>query len=754
MSTDLAKLVVRLEAEIGKYSENLDKAERKLSKFADSSEKRFQKLAGGVAAFFTVDRLKAWGDHILENADSLGKLSERSGISTESLSKLQYAFKTNNVEAESFVAILKGLNGSLAESQDAKSEAAAAFRALGIETKTATGEIRKADDVLLDIADRFASYEDGANKSALATALLKKQGEAAIPALNGGAEGLKRLGDEAVRVGAVISDDLAKAADEFNDRADRLKTTLIDGVGNRIASQLLPNLNKLGEALEGDGQKLQLLDTLASAGVFALQVLTDVVLGAGTSFAKLGNAIGATAAAAVQASQFNFKEAGEIWRQATEDNLALEAQYQKARKAIWEKGGADVLQEVEVTAKKIKDEAPNLAGGKALGEATQKAIDKLRDMQRTLEEQVSAFGLGDAAALKYRLTIGNLKDEVTAAGAAGEGLADSIIKQAEALEHLKNAKEIADALADVNAQILDLQGNSAEAAIAQLDAKNAELVKKLRAEGDTAGLKQLDTLTKLVVAQADFNDLAQKAERIQADLDRAEQRLSNSRETGAITDIDYQHQLSALRQQAVLDLQAINAEQQKIADTTGNPEQIENVKRLGAAIDDLAAQSELAGAAIRKGFESSFADALKTTIKNIHDADDAFKAFIDSVIDQLLELAVQQTTQQIFQGIFGGTSSSAGGFFNVLGSIFGGGAATGRDVTEGMAYRVNENTPNSEWFIPDTSGRVVPADKLGGMSVNQKFVIQAPRGTVTRQTQLQVAATAATGIARASRRNN
>lgn len=754
--TDLAKLVVRLEAEIGKYQANLEKAEKQLSKFTDRADNMLGNLAGAFAAFFTVDRLRQWGQQIVENADQVGKLSQRSGIAVEELSKLLYTFDQGGINAEAFTGILRKLNDSLSDAAgNAKSEAAVAFRAMGIEVKDATGRIRSADVVLADIADRFASYQDGANKSALATALLGKQGEAAIPILNGGAEGLRKMGEEAERLGAVISGDLAQQAAQFNDQLDRLSTLLIEGIGNRVAAELLPTLNDLGAQFEDTADQSLLLERVSSAVATAIKGLTDIGLGASTSFVKLGNAIGGTAAAAVAVAEGDFKRAGQIIDEVTKDNLAIEAEYQKAREALWKEGGEEVLREIQITAKRIQEEAPNLAGGKALEDAAKKAIDTLTDLQSKLNEQVATFGMSESAVLKYRLQMGDLVDEIKAAGPAGEQLAESLIKQSEALERLKNAKEVADALAEINAQILQLQGNTAEAEIAEFDRKNAELVTQLRAQGNEEGLRQIETLTKLKVAQADFNETIQRAAEIQAELSRTEDRIRNSREAGAISELTMQKELSDARKQAAEDLAAVNAEQQLIAQQAGNPALIEQTKRLAGEIENLKAQSDLLGQSIREGFEDRFSGSLKMLVKDIRNAGDAFQSFIQGVADQLLELATQQLTQQIL-GAFStmGGGGSGGNWFTTLAGAFGGGRASGGDVQPGMAYRINENTPNSEWFVPGRSGTVVPAHKMGGQQVQQTFILQAPAGTVSRQTQLQLGAEAAKGLQTAQRRNN
>lgn len=751
--TDLAKLVVRLEAETAKYQAELEKANSQLSKFAKDQDSLFGKLAGTFAAFFTIDKLKDWGEHVLETADHVGKLSERTGITTESLSKLIYAFGQSSVSGESFTTMLRKLNQNLSEAAgNAKSDAAVAFKAMGIDIKDATGRVITADVALAKIADRFTTYADGANKSALATALLGKTGEEAIPALNGGADALKRLGDEAESVGAVISGDLAKQAEEFNSRLTRLKTLLVDGIGNRIAAELLPNLNALGEEFEGTANKSLILQKASEGAAELIRGLTFIALEGSSEILQLGNAIGAVAAAVVAAVQGDFRRAGEILKAGEEDNNQIAEETQKAAAAIWRKGGDEVVKEVQITARKIKDEAPNIAGGKELEEAARRAIEKLKGVSDQIGMQAATFDMGQTAIVKYRLEIGDLADDVKAAGEAGQKFAQQIVAQARALEGLQVAKQ----LEDINQQIEELKGNTAEATLAEFDRKNAKLFTELRRAGNDAGIKQLETLTKLIVAQADFNELQQKASRVEGDLSRAEQDINNAREEGSISELKAEQMLSEARQKAADDLKGIADEQLKIAEQSGNPELIEQAKQAAAEIANLQHQARMFGDSIKKDVTDSLSDSLKDLVKNIHNAGDAFDSFIQSVADQLLALATKQLAEQIV-GAFdslGSDSSGGGGFFAKLAGAFAGGKAEGGDVMPGMAYKVNEKTANSEWFMPKVAGSIVPAHGLGGQSVQQNFMIQAPKGTVSRETQLQIGAQAARGLQQANRRNN
>jgi len=87
-----------------------------------------------------------------------------------------------------------------------------ALKALGVSAVVVRGQIRSAEQVLLDLADKFAAMPDGATKAALALRLFGKEGVGIIPFLNQGREGLTALKEEVLYLGLVKSEDVARAA--------------------------------------------------------------------------------------------------------------------------------------------------------------------------------------------------------------------------------------------------------------------------------------------------------------------------------------------------------------------------------------------------------------------------------------------------------------------------------------------------------------------------------------------------------------
>lgn len=86
---------------------------------------------------------------------------------------------------------------------------------------------------------------------------------------------------------------------------------------------------------------------------------------------------------------------------------------------------------------------PAAAGGDdEEDEAATKARESLAKLNEQLRQQVETFGAADSEVLRYRLTLGDLADDVAKLGPEGEKLAASIVDQASALERLDAQKEV------------------------------------------------------------------------------------------------------------------------------------------------------------------------------------------------------------------------------------------------------------------------------------------------------------------------
>ena len=178
---------------------------------------------------------------VANTADELANLAQKTGVSVEALSALTYVAQMSDNDLQGLVKGLQRLSVAMFDTQVQGEEGSAALKALGVSAVDASGQIRPTEQVLLDLADKFANMPDGADKAALAMKLFGKEGMSLIPLLNQGRAGITALMEEAERFGLVINSQTAQSAELLNDNLDRLRG-MLEGVQRQIGAAVIPVL--------------------------------------------------------------------------------------------------------------------------------------------------------------------------------------------------------------------------------------------------------------------------------------------------------------------------------------------------------------------------------------------------------------------------------------------------------------------------------------------------------------------------------
>jgi hypothetical protein len=255
----IGKLAVQITADTTGLDSGLKSAEKAAADFnarigsLASNLATIAPLAIAAGAAFAYNMARALAD----SADKLDELSQRIGISVEDLTRLQWAAKMSGASNETLTASLQKLSLNMANSKDPANEAATAFKALGIDVLNTDGTMRSQLEIMNEVADAFAGFKDGANKTAIAVQLFGRSGAELIPMLNGGSEAIKALALESDKLGNTLSTSTAKAAAEFNDHLDRMAARA-SSAAKAIATPLLQNLNLLFAALDRGADRASL----------------------------------------------------------------------------------------------------------------------------------------------------------------------------------------------------------------------------------------------------------------------------------------------------------------------------------------------------------------------------------------------------------------------------------------------------------------------------------------------------------------
>src|SRR5699024_3721020 len=160
------------------------------------------------------------------------------------------------------------------------SRQAEALKTLGVSAYDAAGELKTADQMLVDLAERFSELEPGARKTGLVLDLFGQQlGQKVIPFLNKGREDIEELTNEARSFGLIVHNEAAQDAGQLNANLDNSAdlasgrfiakldrmNSILNGASVRLDSEYLPVISKFVElAVEAARQTDDVLSSVPS----------------------------------------------------------------------------------------------------------------------------------------------------------------------------------------------------------------------------------------------------------------------------------------------------------------------------------------------------------------------------------------------------------------------------------------------------------------------------------------------------------
>jgi phage-related protein len=316
---------------IAKLRQGLDGA----ASGADRATGAFSKLkgiggmVGGVlrqlAPALTVAGFAAFAKGVIDSADALGKMRDRTGVSVNMLDKFRQAANLSDTSLEGVEKGLTTLTRSMNSAANGTGAQAEMFKRLGIEIKDQDGNLRNVGDVFLDLSDALKGLPNETERLAAAQVLLRGSGSELLPML--------LMGKDAILdFKSAMTDEVADASSAFKDNIDSAKEAIGQfAVQILLDSGVIKGLEKLSENVKeaavsfsqmdpamrglvagaiavGIGLTvfvgaLGLLVGVAAKAVAGLKLLTGAIKGmlisakAGTVFAGLGKAIGVVAVA-------------------------------------------------------------------------------------------------------------------------------------------------------------------------------------------------------------------------------------------------------------------------------------------------------------------------------------------------------------------------------------------------------------------------------------------------------------------------
>ena len=150
-------------------------------------------ILGGAAAL-TAFAAAGW-----ESAKSLAEYGLqienahlRTGLTVTEVGQFSYAARMAGQDVSVYERMMRGLSEAANESSEQGNKARAAMQKLGVEMRTATGDIKPTSQILIEISEGLSKLPEGMQRDAMAMELFKRVGIEAIPVISKLSENVAR----------------------------------------------------------------------------------------------------------------------------------------------------------------------------------------------------------------------------------------------------------------------------------------------------------------------------------------------------------------------------------------------------------------------------------------------------------------------------------------------------------------------------------------------------------------------------------
>jgi hypothetical protein len=221
----------------------------------------------------------------INSADAIGKLSQKTGIGTESLSALQLAASTADVEFDALGGALVKFNRTMADLDGGSREASQAVRQLLGSSKALEG--LNSEQRFEKVVVALGRMQSGYNKTRLAQDFFGKSGADLIPLMNDiSDQGMVKLTEKARQMGLLIGPGLADASQRANDALTTLRNQ-VKGAATQFTAGFVPALASALEAVSESTSEAG-FSGFERLGTLAAKTLKTIVSG----FLIIGETIG------------------------------------------------------------------------------------------------------------------------------------------------------------------------------------------------------------------------------------------------------------------------------------------------------------------------------------------------------------------------------------------------------------------------------------------------------------------------------
>ena len=648
------KISVVLEALTGSFVTDMDRAAKEAKKRADETKQAWVSAAKGlgvaVGAGVSVaaTALVSWTKQTVESARQIERLAKIAGTSQTEFQRWAAGARQAGIEQDKLADILKDVQDKVGDFlQTGAGPMADFFKNIAPAVGVTAEQFKN-----LSGPQALQLYVDSLEKASLSQSemaffmeAIASDTTALIPLLRNGGEGMKKYGDEAQRLGAIMSDDVISGTKDLQEITRQMDAQWTAFKTN-IVAEILPTITDLAEKINSPAFQ-EGFAAMVKGAVEAAAALAGLVVEAGNVARWAGEEA---------AARINGPALDDIVRieQAIERLKADRAELVELSKIPVDIGAGDKIAEVDA-------ELARLAA--QLVEATKAQEDAAKgaeEHRKKLEEQAAAAAKAAAEARNR------------GAGVRAQTELDRIAAKA-AAEAAEAAKEQAAQIAEANRE-LDRWAASllpeAERAAAEYLIRQEEITEEF--DDGRLTIEQYDRKLELLTAEYGMN--SKEIARNAAEQEKHRNVLAQVR--------------AAYAQQAAV-LGMTDQEARVFVGTLQAIEQWEqaNGRAIDATTEAMLRQAVVSGEALVQAGEEAkraaeesqraWEDFAYGLADAVLDGSGGVKRYFKQLLDDLKRELIASGLLSLFRGIFNVGGAGTAGAGSLLGAMFGGGGAAG-----------------------------------------------------------------------------
>ncbi len=183
-----------------------------------------------------------------EYADNVMAMSSVTGLSTETLQKMDYAAELVDVSTEQVSSSMTKMIKSMAGARDGNEDLQKTFARLGVRYKEGNKELRNAEDTFYDLIDALGKIENETERDAKSMELFGRSAKELNPLIDVGSKKLRELGEEGKNLGYVMDDVALDKLGALDDSIQRLNKSS-EGLQNSFGLALAPIMTAFFDTL-------------------------------------------------------------------------------------------------------------------------------------------------------------------------------------------------------------------------------------------------------------------------------------------------------------------------------------------------------------------------------------------------------------------------------------------------------------------------------------------------------------------------